>query len=67
MTDCLPELGRNFTLKIGIDKSEHEGIGTCATTEISQDADNADKKVKWFVKVHKTYRLLWKAYFQLFL
>ena len=37
-----------------MDKIEHEGMGTCARIEISQDADNADQKVKWFLKVHKT-------------
>ena len=30
-----------------INKIEHEEIGT-----ISKDADNADQKVKWFLKVH---------------
>ena len=44
-------------------KIEHEGMGTCARIEINQDADNADEKVKWFLKVHKTYKLLWEAYF----
>ena len=37
-----------------MNKIEHEGIGTCARIEISKDADNADRKVKWFLKVHKT-------------
>ena len=37
-----------------IDKIEHEEIGTCAGIETSQDADNADQKVKWSPKVHKT-------------
>ena len=41
-----------------MNKIEHERIGTCARIEIIQDADNADQKVKWFRKVHKTYRLL---------
>ena len=45
------------------DNIEHEGIGTCARIEISLDADNANQKVKWFLKVHKTYKLLWEAYF----
>ena len=42
-------------------------MGTYARTEISQEADNADadQKVKWFLKVHKTYKLLWEAYLQL--
>ena len=48
-----------------MNKVECERIGTCARIEISQDGDNADKKVKWFRKVDKTYKLLWKAYFQL--
>ena len=43
---------------------ELEGIGTCARIEISQDADNADQKLKRFLKVHKAYTLLWEAYFQ---
>ena len=29
-----------------MNKVGHEGIGTCARIEISQDADNADQKVK---------------------
>ena len=53
---CLSELGKIYYEKF-IDKIEHEG------TEISQDADNADQKVKWFLKVDKTYKLLWEAYF----
>ena len=36
----------------------NEGIGTCARIEISQDADSTDQKVKWFLKVHKSYKLL---------
>ena len=40
-----------------MNKIEHEGIGTCASIEISQDADNADQKVKWFLKVPKKYKL----------
>ena len=40
-------------------------MGTYARIEISQDADNADQKVKGFLKVHKTYKLLWEAYFQI--
>ena len=47
-----------------MNKIEHKGIGTYARTEISQEADNADQKVNWFLKVHKTYRLLCEAYFQ---
>ena len=49
-----------------MNKVEYEVIGTCARVEISQGADNADQKVKWFLKVHKTYKLLWEAHFQLF-
>ena len=37
-----------------MNKIEYEGIGTCARIEISQDAHNADQKVKWFLKVHIT-------------
>ena len=44
---------------------EHEGLGTCARIAISQDANNADQKIKWFLKVYKACKLLWKAYFQL--
>ena len=33
-----------------IDKIEHEG--TCAKVGESQDADNTDQNVKWFLKVH---------------
>ena len=49
-----------------MNKIQYEEIGTCARIVISQDADNADQKVKWFLKVHKTYKLLWGAYFQIF-
>ena len=28
------------------------------------DADNADQRVKWFLKVYKTYKLLCEAYYQ---
>ena len=41
-----------------MNKIEHKGKGTCARIEISQDPDNADLKVKSFLKVHKTYKLL---------
>ena len=44
-----------------MNKIEYEGIGTCARIEISQDADNADQKVKWFLKVLRRYKLLWEA------
>ena len=56
--------GEQLYLGKRIDKIEHEGIGTCARIEINQDADNADQRVKWFLKVHKIYKLLWEAYFQ---
>ena len=46
-----------------IDKIEHEETATCARIEINQDADNTDQKVKWFLKVHKTSKLLWEACF----
>ena len=45
------------------DKIKHEEMGTCARIAISQDADNADQKVKSFLKVNKRYKLLWEAYF----
>ena len=60
---CLPELGQ-FYLGKRMNKIENEGIGICARIEMSQDADNADQKVKWFLKVHKTYEFLWEACFQ---
>ena len=47
-----------------MNKFEHEGIGTCARIELSQGADNAEQNVKWFLKVHKAYKLLWEANFQ---
>ena len=47
-----------------MNKIEHEGTGTCVKIERIQDADNAEQKIKWFLKVHKTYKLLWEAYFQ---
>ena len=43
---------------------EDEGIGTCARIGISQDADNPEQKLKWFLKLHKTYKLLLEACFQ---
>ena len=45
-----------FYLGKRINKIEHEEIGACARIEISQDADNADQIVKWFLNVHKTYK-----------
>ena len=56
---CLPELGG------GGGGQFYHGKGmkcTCVRIEIGQDAD---QKVKWFLKFHKTYKLLGKAYFQL--
>ena len=47
------------------DTTEHKWISTCARIDISQDTDNADQKVKWFLKVRKTYKFLWEASFQL--
>ena len=46
--------GVQFYLGKRLDKIEHVEIGTCARTEISQDADNKDQKLKWFLKVHNT-------------
>ena len=43
-----------------MNKIEYEGIAICARIE-SQDADNADQKVKCFLKVRKRYKLLWEA------
>ena len=54
--------GGQFNLGKRTNKIEHDGIGTCASIEISGDADNAEQKVKWFLKVHETYKLLWEAY-----
>ena len=41
-----------------MNKIEYEEIGTCEKIEISQDADNADQKIKWFLEIHRTYKLL---------
>ena len=46
-----------------MEKIEHEGMGTCARIETSKDADNIDQTVKWFLKVHKAYKLSGEAYF----
>ena len=45
---CLPELGGGGQFYLGkrMNKIEYEGMGTCARTEISQDVDKADQKVK---------------------
>ena len=56
--DLSSRSGGQFYLGKRINKIEHEGIGTCARIEKSQDVDNADQKVKWFLKVYKTYKLL---------
>ena len=61
--DLPSRTGAQFYLGKRIDKIEHEEVGTCAETEISQDADNANQRIKWFPKLHKTYKRLWKAYF----
>ena len=58
--------GGQFYLGKSIEKIEHEGMGTRARIETSQDAGSADQEVKWFLKVDKTCKLLWEAYFQLF-
>ena len=67
---CLPELGGGgegeFYLGKRMNEIEHDGIDTCERTEISQDSDNADQNVKWFLRVHKTYKLLWEAYCQFY-
>ena len=56
-------------------------MGTYARSEIRQDKDNADQKVKWFLKVYKTLQtfvgsilliifppkfLYWFTFYQLF-
>ena len=68
---CLAELGgggggEGGFLGKSMNKIEYEGIGTCVRIQISQDADNADQTVKWFLKVHKTYKLLWENLFSTF-
>ena len=56
---CLPELwgGGGWGVYLGKHKNkiEHEGMGTYTRIELSQDADNGGSKVKWCLKVHKTY------------
>ena len=52
-----------FYLGNRIDKLNMKRWVHVQETETSQDANNADQKVKWFLKVHKTYRLLWEACF----
>ena len=61
--DLSSRTGAQFYLGKRTGKIEHEEIGKCAGIEISQDANNADQKVKSFPKVHKTYKLLREAYF----
>ena len=56
---CLPELGHNLTMENV--KTKLNMIRTRARIEIHQDVDNADQKVKRFLKVHKTYKLLWEV------
>ena len=46
-----------------INKIEHEGMGTCGRIEVSQEAENADQKVKWFLKVHKNRNFCGKHVF----
>ena len=65
--DCKEEnlssaTGGQFYLGKRIDKNKHEGMGTRCKNKINQDADNPDRKVEWFLKVHKRYELLWEAY-----
>ena len=43
-----------------MNKIEYEGLGTIARIETPQ---GAYQKVKWFLKVHKTYNLLRRGYF----
>ena len=66
MTDPVFQKWGIFYLGKRTDKIEHKRMSTCARIEVSQDADNADQKLKWFLKVHETYIALWEAYFLLF-
>ena len=61
--DLSSRTGAQFYLGKRTDKIEHEQIGTRTGIEMSQDPDSADQKVKWCLKVHKTYKLLCEAYF----
>ena len=61
-TQC-SRTGGQFYLGKRMNKIEYEGIGTCARIEISQVADNADQKVKRFLKVHKYTNFCWKHIF----
>ena len=45
------ELGQ-FYLGKRTDKIEHEGMGTFAKIEVSQDADNPDQRVKLFLNAY---------------
>ena len=58
---CLPKQEPILLWKT-MDKIKHEG--QVPLQEISQDADNAKEKVKWFLKVYKIKKLLWEAYFK---
>ena len=58
MTDNVSRAGAQFYLGKRTEKIKHDKIGTCAGIEISQDADNADQKVKWFLKAHKACKRL---------
>ena len=49
-----------------MDKIEHEGVGTYARVEISQDAGNVDQKVKWFLRVHKNFQTFVGSIFSIF-
>ena len=44
MADTVFQYWGQFHLGKRTDKIEHEGMGTCARIEISQDVDNADQK-----------------------
>ena len=52
--DLSSRTGGQFYIGKRINEIEHEGISTCTGIKISQYADSTDKKVKWFLKVHKT-------------
>ena len=50
-----------------MNKIKYEGIDACARIEISEDAANADQKVKWFLKFHKTRNFCGKHIFSFLL
>ena len=58
--------GVQFYLGKRIDNIELEETGTCARIDISQNAVNADQKVKWFLKVHKRNIPFWEVQIYLF-